>query len=423
MHATARAVFLGVSLAAMITACSKPVSPVVGTSSKEESSAAWSGPRVREPQAARGRVQFVGSSVRLDAAFQTRLDRHVVTLVDVIEQADLQLESPFDTIPANSVFQRIRWRAADGHGWVIEQEPVFANIDPRNADGTLPPGHHIMHLVAPERAGGGGVFLLVLVGYPPEEMWWAGPDPARFPPSSDGDGRAVDVQDWANFTTSPAWPPDGRAYFGPDSFQYVPPRRLPVDGDIERRTFYEIWGDRIYARSEGDVVHQGAWLVFSTGGFDRDSPYVVPVSAGAPTLPPGYESQPDLYPVLIEQGLIGSPVGFRHRVQVRFANGQITQPSESTTHPNFDVFSVLYFPAVASYWPAQFPGKGYATVLPVDSHGQVGRTSEDLAALADRVDSGGGSAADRALRRRVLTFQVAAPGPGSRSPDDLARGQ
>ncbi len=179
-----------------------------------------------------------------------------------------------------------------------------------------------------------------------------------------------------------------------------------MNDDFERRTFYELWGDRIYARSEGDAVHQGAWVVFSLGGFDPDSRYTPTVSSASPTLPAGFESQPDLYPVLIEQERIGSPIGFRHWVPVRNAEGQLTQPSETTTYPNFDPASVFYLPVVCGYARANLPGKAYAVAYAVDAERTVGRTSQDLVQLADRVDAGGGTEADRLLRRRVLTFHV-----------------
>jgi hypothetical protein len=70
------------------------------------------------------------------------------------------------------------------------------------------------------------------------------------------------------------------------------------------------------------------------------------------------------------------------------------------------LFSVFFDPAVASYWRLDFPGKAYAMVSAVDGDGQVGRTNEDLIALADRVDAGLGSAEVQVLRRRVLTFFV-----------------
>jgi hypothetical protein len=239
------------------------------------------------------------------------------------------------------------------------------------------------------------------------EAWWAGPDPSRFPLSSDGDGRAVDVTDWSNFHTDPAWPPDGRGFFGPDSFATLFSQRPPVNGDLDRRSFYEIWGDRIYARAEDDTVHQGAWIVFSLGGFDRDSPYVPRVDGAAPTLPPGYASQPDRYPLLVSQGIVGSPVGFRERIPIRDATGGIIMPSETTTFPDFRVADVRYGPTVMGYARAYTAGKAYAEVYAEDGDYTIGpRTFEDLILLADRVDAGGGSDRDRLLRRRVLTFYV-----------------
>src|SRR5262249_19211229 len=145
------------------------------------------------------------------------------------------------------------------------------------------------------------------------DMWWAGPDPTRFPRSSDGDGRAVDVLSWSGFQTSPSWPPDGRGYFGPDSLAFLPRSSRPAKTASGRRTFYEIFGDRIYARNENDTVHLGAWVVFPTGGYDPDSRYAVPISPAAPGLPPGFESRPDLYPVLDATGVQGTPSGFRVR--------------------------------------------------------------------------------------------------------------
>jgi hypothetical protein len=127
--------------------------------------------------------------------------------------------------------------------------------------------------------------------------------------------------------------------------------------------------------------------------------------------------------VLFEHGLVGSPVGFRQRVQVRFPNGQLTVPSYSTTYPNFDAFSVFFSPAVAGYWRMTFPGKAYAVVPAVDGHGQFGFTPEDLVAVADRVDAGLGSAEDQVLRRRVLTFFVSSEQPTARSTGGIARGR
>jgi len=317
----------------------------------------------------------------------------------------------------NAVLKDIRWQRGQGSGQSDRSQfyDYALNRVLRSVGDGLPfaPGFHDLQFEIPARLGGGTIDVEILVGFPPDAVWWAGPDPARFPPSSDGDGRAVDVLSWASFTTSPAWPPDGRAFFGPDSFQFTPVQRRPLGEDFTRRgTFYEIFGDRIYARAEGDTVHMGAWVAFVTGGFDRDSRYLPVVSATAPGLPPGFESRPDLYSLLIAQGLIGSPIGFRLSIPTRLPDGTRTFPSETTTYPNFDPASVLYQPIVAGYWKQTFPGKAYATAMAQDAEGFVRRAGEDLVALADRVDGGGGSAADLALRPRVLTFFVReSPGP------------
>ena len=412
MHPAVRAMVLGVCLTALASGCSKPLEPDARSSSSDVvlGGSPWNSPTAPEPQTARARLRFVADVVTIDAGFGTRLKRNEVFLVDS-DGTPPGPGSPFPAVPASAVLKQVRWRVdgTQGPEFVVDNAPDYTtggSIPPLPAPGEpFPPGVWLIHLTIPERAGGGALDVGFEANLAPE-MWWSGPEPALFPPASDGDGRGVDVTDWAAFTTSPAWPPDGRGYFGPDSFQFVPSRRLPVALDLDRRTFYEIWGDRIYARTEGDAVHLGSWVVFSTGGFDADSPYTPIVGTGSPSVPPGYETQPDLYALLIEQGLIGSPIGARVRVPVRLPNGQLTQPASSTTHPNFDTFSVFYSPVVASYWRMISPGKAYAIVEPVDGHGKVGRTTEDLVALADRVDAGGGSAEDQLLRRRVLTFQV-----------------
>jgi hypothetical protein len=352
------------------------------------------------------RLRFVGTTVSLDRNFEPGNERKQ----DYFVYSSGTLPANPDTVPANATLKEIFWRRTPGTG--AGQDPdVYVLDDPLHerrgqaGDGLpFPPGSIILNLHAPDRLGGGVVSVLFHVNFDPD-MWWSGPDPAAFPPASDGDGRAVDVQSWTGFRTSPAWPPDGRGYFGPDSLAFLPRSRRPVADDFDRRTFYEIYGDRIYARSENDTVHLGGWVVFATGGYDPDSPYAVASSPTAPTLPPGFASRPDLYPVLDATGLQGSPSGFRLRVQT-VVNGVVTQPSETTTYPSFDVASVFYYPVLAGYWRVDLAGKCYAVAMPVDGNGAVGRTEEDLIQLADRVDAGGGTSTDRILRRRVLTFFV-----------------
>jgi hypothetical protein len=405
MRSFGRAIALCLTTGVFAWSCSKPVAPQPAADGGPGPEITWTGPGVREPQTARARLRFVGPVVTLDASGRPHVEQNAVFFVD----ADHSLTAPPDTVPALAVLKQVRWRLPeeDTQEFLVDPNPVFRYDSPNFGTEYVPkPGPKVLALVVPERAGGGVVYKWYQQNFSPD-WWWAGPDPSRFPPSSDGDGRAVDVLDWRTFTTVPTWPPDGRGFFGPDSFATLFSQRPPVSGDPDRRTFYEIWGDRIYARAEGDVVHEGAWLVFSLGGFDRDSPYAPRVDGPAPTLPSGYESQPDRYPLLVTQGLVGSPVGFRIRIPVRDANGGVSQPSETTTFPNFTVADIRYWPVVMGYAKAMYPGKAYAEAYAEDGHSAVGqRTLEDLIQIADRVDAGGGSALDRLFRRRVLTFHV-----------------
>src|SRR5262249_25684852 len=144
-----------------------------------------------------------------------------------------------DTVPANALLLDVFWRRTPGDSPKDDTQQFYENGRFRTAgDGlTFSGGVHIVSLNVPARLGGGEAQVAFRVGFPPEAVWWPGPDPALFPPSTDGDGRAVDVVSWASFSTVPAWPPDGRGYFGPDSFRVVPSQRQPVRGDFDRRTF------------------------------------------------------------------------------------------------------------------------------------------------------------------------------------------
>jgi len=238
--------------------------------------------------------------------------------------------------------------------------------------------------------------------------WFAGPDPSLWPVSSDGSGgRSVVVMDWDNFLTVPAWPPDGRGYFGPDSFRFIPSMRRPVVEDPERRTFYEIRGNRIYAHAEGDNVNPGSWVVLCVGGSDRDSPYIPHVNSADPALPAGYAADPVTYAVLNNHGYVHSPVGFRYRMAIRMSDGTVFQTPTSMLYPVYDPFSVFRNPVLMGYQHMSISGKVYLAVGTEDA----GELRDDAAltdpvGIADRVDGGGGSFADRQARRRIVVFNV-----------------
>lgn len=425
-----RFLLAAVACVALAAGCSKPVTPVSGDVGSRETSTfdrhGRDGDRPNRPYLVR--LHFVGTVASLDSEFRPRVHERADFFV-YSDGAPLTPPDAFrDTVPVDAVLQNVRWRrmrhgassAAAGDGAEYFDEAPDAMVPDSHGDPSqgFPPGSQTLVLKVPERLGGGRIQVAFVVGFAPEAAWFAGPDPALFPPASDGDGRAVDVTDWARFTTSPAWPPDGRRYFGPDSFQFVPSSRRPVGDDLDRRTFYEIFGDRIYARNEGDAVHLNSWVVFPLGGFDRDSRYVPRIGEPGNTLPAGFAGRPDLYSALIAQGLLASPIGFRHAPIIVQPDGTQLRGAETVTYPVFDVTSVFRNPVLAGYMRNERVGKVYLSIADEDAEHMVGRLREDPVALVERVDSGGGIAEDRVLRRRVLTYRVrpdaaTSPGPGA----------
>lgn len=411
MAVPTRLVSLVVLAAVLAVGCSKPVSPDAGlTGSFAKVPAGLAGAAtapIPEPYVVR--LEFTGPVVSLDEAGRPALDRNERFFVLSTGAPPGPLGFVPDTVPAHARLKLAHWKRTSGPASaapftsVPELEPAVPDFGGPASD--LPPGTHVYRLKVPQQIGGGWIWVTFHVGFAPG-AWWAGPDPARFPPSSDGDGRAVDVLDWGRFATHPAWPPDGRAYFGPDSFRFVPSRRAPVGGDLERRTFYEIFGDRIWARTEGDTVHQGAWVVLVNGGFDRDSRYEPMVDPTDPALPAGHAADPDRYAALVPQGLIGTPTAFRSEVTVRLANGNLVRPALSSPYPNFIPTSVFRTPRLAGYARMNWPGKAYATVHAQDADGLLSRRLADEIGAVDRVDAGAGTPQERQFRRQVVTFHV-----------------
>ncbi|MBI5168165.1 MAG: hypothetical protein HZA61_01620 [Candidatus Eisenbacteria bacterium] len=392
---TARAFATLAASAALATGCSKSVAPPGETTAARERAVESAMPGARdirgELRAFRARLTFVGTVVERAPGGRVRPGRQdtwfTYSTGDVGER--------LDTIPANARLVRVQWG------------------NPRTGvvtEGSLPsvqPGANSFTLPSPTPEGGTATFRFY-AGYRPS-VWWAGPDPRAWPASPDGDGRAVTVTDWEPFATSPPWPSGGRGAFGPDSFAFVPAQRLPIPGQPERRTFYEIFGDRIWARSEGDSVHQGAIIVLVNGGFDRDSEYRPRVVAGDPALPSGWEGDLVRYSVLNAQGLIGSPIGFRYRFEVRPPGGGVLQSAMTTPYPVFDANSPFRSPNLFGYLHLTLPGKWYVQARAEDAQGQLSLAGSSLGDLVELVDSGGGSPADHAVRRSIVKFYARPP--------------
>jgi hypothetical protein len=175
----------------------------------------------------------------------------------------------------------------------------------------------------------------------------------------------------------------------------------------ERRTFFELYGDRIWLRQEGDTVHTNSWVILPSGGSDPDSPYSVLVNTEL--LGPFLRE----FPVLKPGGPNGSPIGFRLRVKLRDRMGRVDQPSEGLTYPHFDAASEFDYRIISGYYAALYAGRAYATASAVDGDGNVDRRIDQqpggALGVVDRVDAGGGSAEDVALRKRIMTFYVDHP--------------
>ena len=352
-------------------------------------------------------LEFVGSIVTLDLNFQPRVDRRATFFISGPTASDAEP----DTVPAYSVLKRIQWLPSRSGGAITSSVAIAmgTGVMPlaaaRESAQVFAPGLHELSLQPPDHADQEAVTVRFMAGFTPR-TWWAGPDPALWPSSPDGDGHSVEVTNWNSFSTTPVWPPDGRSYFGPDSFATIPSRRRPVHDDLDRRTFYEIYGNRIYARSEGDSVHFGAWVVFINGGYDKDSPYTPLVDPSDPGLPPGFATNPDQYPVLQSLGLVGSPIGFVSQLTVRLPDATIFRAAQTSVYPRFDPFSVFRMPQIAGYLLTQLPGRAYVVARAQDSDGLRDAAIADPIGLVDRVDSGAGTPRDRLDRRQVLTFYV-----------------
>lgn len=235
----------------------------------------------------------------------------------------------------------------------------------------------------------------------PPDTWFAGADPNdpaagwRTDPGPFG-GRYLPAPEagWQEFPGIP------HTMLSAESLQVFPKDRP------ERRTFFEIYGDRIWLRQEGDTVHMSSWAIFPSGGSDPDSPYSVLVNRAL--FPPWIDA-----PILMADTANGSPIGFRLRVELEDVLGRVSRPSEGNTYPRFDPASEFHDPVVNGYYPLIEAGRAYAVARAVDGDGavdeRVDRQPGGAVGIVDRVDGGGGSPDDVALRSKILAFYVDHP--------------
>jgi hypothetical protein len=214
----------------------------------------------------------------------------------ITDQAD-RFTAPRDTCPSNSTLT-FRWHGqpsvpqitVTGYRYKLD-EPQFVEVGPDvhvkqylthvGAD-TIPPGsgEKIFTLRVIDQAfGTRDSTRRFQYNYSPD-TWLAGPDPNQ------GDWVSKPNGEKYRLLIGGRIPPDGIAgsLLGPDSTLKLPALRA------EMRTFCEVWKDTVFLRTDGDTVHINSWLLFHSGGFDRDSKYRVSVSSwrrGCRTSPEG----------------------------------------------------------------------------------------------------------------------------------------
>ncbi len=231
--------------------------------------------------------------------------------------------------------------------------------------------------------------------------WFAGPDLSdpQWKTYQDDNGHRYWYQD---VTWAPGAGQGGLAAVGglpgtllsPDSVNVLPAERT------ERRTFFEIYANRIWAHQESDTVNLNSWVVVPSGGSDLDSPYLPQVDS-LRAHPTG--------PVLVAGPANGSPVGFRYRLATLKASSQLLGTSESATYPDFRGNSIFYLPNISCYVPMSTSGKCYLYTAAQDGDGTVDRRisrAGGAAVIAEDVDANRGDTLETAVRSKVLVFYV-----------------
>lgn len=315
-----------------------------------------------------------------------------------------RLTFPSDTVPSGSLLT-FKWRAEPRvRGTYVASykykldETDFNAVDSSVHVATyntgigrdvVSPGLKVFTVKALGQSGfAGQATRRFMMNFDPD-TWFAGPDkddPAQgWVSHQDNNGRRYyykDIASWASFAGVT------NTQYGPDSLTILPAFRAP------KRTFFEIYNNRLWYHEEGDTVHMNSWVLMPAGGLDRDSPYKV--DANLRDVPPGGP-----WPVVTKlDSANGSPVGFRIRIQTR-TDGPTIIPSETSKYPVFDAASVFHQPVINAYWPMVLSGQAFALIRAEDGDGAIDGRVRDA---VDVVDNPGRYSED--IRSKVLTFYV-----------------
>jgi hypothetical protein len=343
----------------------------------------------------------------------------------ITDTFELARPVPRDTVPSESVL-RFRWTAfptipgtiITGYRYKLD-EAEFNVVDTSVTTATyntgvgadvVATGKKIFRLRAVGQSGWRGETTRYFQMNFAPDTWFAGPDiadPAQgWQFFTDGTGRRYYYRDVAS------WPPTiPNTMIGSDSVSVLPALRKP------KRTFFEFYGNRVFVREEGDTVHMNSWVVFPSGGIDKDSPYDVKVGFD-PATPVGIVTE--------KAGPNGSPVAFRSLLAYKLQQPPRTpggntersddgfiRPSEGLPYPVFDAASPVRNLKINDYAAMRTSGKAYMLLKAEDGDGAVDQRVSNAggaAAVADRVDGVPGAAApqpgDAELRSLIMTFYV-----------------
>lgn len=310
--------------------------------------------------------------------------------------------APRDTVPSGSRLL-FRWRGQetlagnpavafkykfDTPGYITAEPGVDSlAVEPtRSGDGV-----QVFEVRAIDVAGGARTdqptTRWFVVNYTPDS-WFSGPDPSISGFTNDAliGGRYRNITNWNTLG------PVASSYLHPDSIQVMPKDRP------QRRSFFEIYGNRLFLRQEGDTVNMNSWVLFHGGGFDPDSPYDVRVD--------GLRFDTTSAPVLKRAGTVGSPVGFRIAVPIKlYPGGGIGNATLSQIFP-LDEVLLSEEKHIGGYVGLRQSGRAYATLRAVDGDGRNDDRISSPVLFADSVDAGLITGPRAALRSRILTFHV-----------------
>jgi hypothetical protein len=326
--------------------------------------------------------------------------------------------APRDTIPQRARID-IKWRGEPtiagtyitGFRYKLD-EPEFNAVDSSVttasyntgvAGDVVRPGTKIFTLRAVDQAGGmREISRYFFLNFSPDS-WFSGPDPnqpfyavEKSQSPLQGLDRFYDVTNWH------ALPQFTGSLLSCDSLTTWPAER-PA-----RKTFFEIYKNRIYVRSEGDTINMNSWVLMHGGGRDLDSPYLVKVTdydrtqdtlicGESKTLRPGPPN--------------GSPIGyhvyFPNRLNLVGAQDPVSAPAQSGVLPIFDSADVLNKPRIGGYEGFRRAGRVYAVIRADDGNGYDARITSRPDRIIDRIDNNTASAEDKALADAlILTFYV-----------------